>query len=30
VLALVILAVEAAVFVGGAPALDPTVPLYTT
>jgi hypothetical protein len=29
-LALVILAVEAAVIVWGAPALDPTVPLYTT
>ncbi|HLH89017.1 MAG TPA: hypothetical protein VKX28_11195 [Xanthobacteraceae bacterium] len=29
-LALVIFAVEAAVIVWGAPALDPTVPLYTT
>ena len=29
-LALVVLAVEAAVIVWGAPVLDPTVPLYTT
>ena len=29
-LALVILAVEAAVIIWGAPTLDPTVPVYTT